>query len=61
VLVFHEQVRVGWFLALAVAGGLVMVGAVLVLARSPLLASESGQEGQPQEDPARSATSSGNR
>jgi drug/metabolite transporter (DMT)-like permease len=44
VLVFGEQVRTGWFLALTVAGGLVMVGAVLVLARSPLLSSGSGEE-----------------
>jgi hypothetical protein len=38
VLVFREQVRTGWFLAAAVAGGLLIVGAVLMLARSPLLA-----------------------
>ena len=44
VLVFGEQVRTGWFLALTVVGGLVMVGAVLVLARSPLLSSGSGEE-----------------
>ncbi len=41
VLVFGEQVRTGWFLALTVVGGLLMVGAVLVLARSPLLSSGS--------------------
>ncbi|HUN35450.1 MAG TPA: DMT family transporter [Trebonia sp.] len=41
VLVFHERVRGGWFLALTVVGGLVMVGAVLVLARSPMMAQAS--------------------
>jgi len=35
VLVFREQVRAGWFLILTVVGGLVLAGAVLVLARSP--------------------------
>jgi drug/metabolite transporter (DMT)-like permease len=60
VLVFHEQVRTGWFLALTVAGGLVIAGAVLVLARSPLLAGESGREEQ-EEKPARSAARGGNR
>jgi drug/metabolite transporter (DMT)-like permease len=44
VLVFGEQVRTGWFLALTVVGGLVMVGAVLVLARSPLLSGGSREE-----------------
>jgi drug/metabolite transporter (DMT)-like permease len=43
VLVFHERVRAGWFLTLTVIGGLVMVGAVLVLARSPLLGKASGE------------------
>lgn len=43
VLVMHEQVRTGWYLALTVAGGLGMAGAVLVLARSPLLSGQSGQ------------------
>jgi drug/metabolite transporter (DMT)-like permease len=58
VFVFREQVRTGWFLAMAVAGGLVMVGAVLVLARSPVLAGESGRnedQEQPRDGPARSA------
>ncbi|HET9974169.1 MAG TPA: DMT family transporter, partial [Streptosporangiaceae bacterium] len=55
VLVFREQVRTGWFLALTVAGGLVMAGAVLVLARSPLLAGESGREEEQQESPARTS------
>lgn len=61
VLVFHEQVRTGWFLALTAAGGLVIAGAVLVLARSPLLAGESGREEQQEEKPARSAARGGNR
>jgi drug/metabolite transporter (DMT)-like permease len=43
VLVFHERVRSGWFLTLTVVGGLVMIGAVLVLARSPLLGKTSEQ------------------
>jgi drug/metabolite transporter (DMT)-like permease len=47
VLVFHERVRAGWFLALTVLGGLVMVGAVLVLARSPLLGKASEQATAP--------------
>ncbi len=44
-LVYGEQVRGGWFIALAVVSGLVMATAVVVLARSPLL---SGQSGQPE-------------
>jgi drug/metabolite transporter (DMT)-like permease len=43
VLVFGERVRSGWFIALAVISGLVMAGAVVVLARSPLLSGESAQ------------------
>lgn len=54
VLVFREQVRTGWFLAATVACGLVMAGAVLVLARSPLLSGESGRQERPSEDTARS-------
>jgi drug/metabolite transporter (DMT)-like permease len=58
VLVFREQVRTGWFLVLTVVGGLLMAGAVLVLARSPLLSGESArreqQDGQPARDSARS-------
>ena len=55
VFVFREQVRTGWYLGLMAAGGVVIVGAVIVLARSPLLSAESGQQEQPQEDPAGSA------
>jgi len=46
-LVFHERVRSGWFLILTVAGGLLMIGAVLVLARSPLLGKASEQATAP--------------
>ena len=46
VFVFSEHVRGGWYVALAVIGGLVMAAAVVVLARSPLLSSESGQQAQ---------------
>ena len=53
VLVFHERVRTGWFLALAAAGGLLIAGAVLVLARSPLLSDQSGQDKRPQGQPRR--------
>ena len=51
VLVFREQVRTGWFLVVTVAGGLVVAAAVLVLARSPLLAGESGAEERPGGEP----------
>jgi len=48
-LVFGERVRSGWFILLAVASGLGLAAAVVVLARSPLLSTESAQaeEGQP--------------
>jgi drug/metabolite transporter (DMT)-like permease len=55
VLAFREQVRTGWFLVPALAGGLLILGAVLVLARSPLLSDESQQQPQPRSDSARSA------
>ena len=63
VLVFGEQVRGGWFTALAVVSGLVMAAAVIVLARSPLLAGESGQteEEQDQPSPVRGASRGGGR
>jgi drug/metabolite transporter (DMT)-like permease len=41
VLVFHEQVRGGWFIAPEIASGLIMASAVVVLARSPLLSGRS--------------------
>ncbi|AEW97397.1 MULTISPECIES: DMT family transporter [Streptomycetaceae] len=41
VLVFHEQVRGGWYLLVALAGGAAVVTAVLVLGRSPLLEQET--------------------
>ena len=53
VLVFREQVRTGWFLVLTLVGGLVMVGAVLVLGRSPLLSGESGRQERPDDNPVR--------
>ena len=64
VLVFREQVRTGWFLVLTLVGGLVMVGAVLVLGRSPLLSGESGRQERPDsphENPARDPSRSGER
>jgi hypothetical protein len=48
VFVFGERVRDGWHVALAVASGLVMTAAVVVLARSPLLSDESAR---PEEEP----------
>jgi drug/metabolite transporter (DMT)-like permease len=49
-LVFREQVRAGWFLAVTIVGGLTVAGAVLVLAGSPLLSGESAREERPDED-----------
>jgi drug/metabolite transporter (DMT)-like permease len=46
VLVFREQVRGGWFIVLAVVSGLVMAGAVVLLARSPLLSGQGAQQEQ---------------
>jgi drug/metabolite transporter (DMT)-like permease len=43
ILVFHERVRGGWFIVLAVASGLIMTSAVVALARSPLLSGESAR------------------
>jgi hypothetical protein len=43
VLAFREHVRGGLYIVLAVASGLIMAGAVLVLARSPLLSGESAR------------------
>lgn len=59
VFVFHEQVRTGWYLVLTVAGGAVIVGAVLVLARSPVLSGESARDAQPREDASHGAARSG--
>jgi drug/metabolite transporter (DMT)-like permease len=50
VFVFGERVRGGWYVALAVIGGLVVAAAVVVLARSPLLSSGSGQQAQSGQD-----------
>jgi len=41
VLVFHERPRGGWFILMAVASGLALAAAVVVLARSPLLGGQS--------------------
>lgn len=51
IFVFGEQVRGGWFIALAAVSGLVMASAVVVLARSRLLSGPSAQseEAQPSE------------
>ena len=43
VLVFHEQVRSGWYIAPTALSGLIMASAVVVLARSPLLSGASAQ------------------
>ncbi len=59
VLVFHERVRGGWSIVLAVGGGVVIAAAVVALARSPLLSGEAarteegaGTGGQSPEPPA---------
>ena len=49
VLVFHEHVRGGWFIVLAVISGLLLAGAVVVLARSPLLSGESARTEEDQQ------------
>jgi drug/metabolite transporter (DMT)-like permease len=46
VLVFHEQVRGGWFIAPAVVSGVAMAAAVVTLARSPLLSGQTAQPGE---------------
>ncbi len=43
VLIFHERVRGGWYIILAVLSGLLLTAAVVILARSPLLSGTSGQ------------------
>ena len=45
VMAFHEQLRGGLFIVLAVISGLTLAAAVVVLARSPLLSGESGEPG----------------
>jgi drug/metabolite transporter (DMT)-like permease len=44
-IVFSESVRGGWYIALAVIGGLVMAAAVVVLAGSPLLEDDAEHTG----------------
>jgi hypothetical protein len=47
VLVFHEQVRQGWYILAEVFFAAVIVGGVVMLARSPLLAeNDSSREKQ---------------
>ena len=60
VFIFHEQVRTGWYLAAFAVGAAVIAGAVLLLARSPLLSAESGQREERREAPAASASRSRN-
>ena len=45
VMAFREQPRGGLFIVLAVISGLILVAAVVMLARSPLLSDQSGQPG----------------
>jgi drug/metabolite transporter (DMT)-like permease len=47
VTAFHEQLRGGLFLVLAIISGLILAAAVIVLARSPLLSDESRQSRPP--------------
>jgi hypothetical protein len=42
ILVFHERVRGGLYIILALLSGLTMAGAVIALAGSPLLSDQSG-------------------
>jgi len=48
VLVFRERLHRGWFIVPAVASGLVMVFAVIMLARSPLLSDPAGRQQGPE-------------
>ncbi|HEY4463196.1 MAG TPA: DMT family transporter [Streptosporangiaceae bacterium] len=50
VLAFHEEVRGGMNILFATLSGLVMAGAVVALARSPLLSDESAGDGPDPED-----------
>lgn len=47
VLVYHETVRGGWWLALALVGGAGIAAGVLTLARSPLIAEVGGDDPRP--------------
>ncbi|MFF8594279.1 DMT family transporter [Streptomyces sp. NPDC015220] len=53
VLVFHEQVRGGLFIVLAVLAAAAAAAAVMVLSRSPLLNGSSGAHGDDGDDGAR--------
>jgi drug/metabolite transporter (DMT)-like permease len=44
-LVFNERIRGGWFIVMSVISSLVLIVAVVVLARSPLLPGHSGGDG----------------
>ena len=53
VLVFHEQVRQGWFILGEVLSAAVIVAGVVMLARSPLLADDAAAKPErSQEEPA---------
>jgi drug/metabolite transporter (DMT)-like permease len=56
VLAFHEQVRTGPYLALAVISGLVLTAAVVMLARSPLLSRDREASSPAQREVPSSAT-----
>lgn len=44
VVVFHEQVRTGWWLLGAALGGLMLVGGAVLLSRAPLLTGDSSAD-----------------
>jgi drug/metabolite transporter (DMT)-like permease len=44
VIVFHEQVREGWYILAAAGSAAVIVAGVVMLARSPLLSDEDSEE-----------------
>jgi drug/metabolite transporter (DMT)-like permease len=54
VLLFHEQVRQGWYVIGEVATAAVLVGGVIMLACSPLLEDSPGQDGPEAETAVRS-------
>jgi drug/metabolite transporter (DMT)-like permease len=62
VLVFHEEVRQGWWILGEVAFAAVIVAGVVMMARSPLLSDDSEEsssaDGSADEDQARSAAAS---
>ncbi|MFR0357590.1 DMT family transporter [Streptomyces sediminimaris] len=60
VLIFHEQVRGGLFILLAVLAAAAVATAVMVLSRSPLLSAEGGER-EDDEAPSREAAGSPSR